>query len=321
MHILRLSKSLYGPRGSNLVPAAGPMSLLLALTLVTMPLQAQGRDARGSSDHPALSRYPGSRIQVYSQVDFDQYPLALGVENNRPSNIQQIEGRVTKIGYVNPTDRSALEIYTNYEQALKRAGFEVLWSCAAAACGQAMYWKPVNGLTASGGPRENRYLTVRGKVNDRIVTVAMAVNTTGTTVHIIESKAMETGLVTASAAEMATGIDRDGHISIYNIYFDTGKAELKPESKAALDEVAQLLENRPTLRLIVVGHTDSTGAIDMNMRLSADRAAAVVKALTRTYAIAATRLSAHGAGPLAPVASNRTDEGKAKNRRVDLVEQ
>jgi outer membrane protein OmpA-like peptidoglycan-associated protein len=140
-------------------------------------------------------------------------------------------------------------------------------------------------------------------------------------VHIIEAKAMEAGLVTASAAELAAGIDRDGHISVYNIYFDTGKADVKPESTPALDEVAALLKNRAALRLMVVGHTDTTGTLDLNMRLSADRAAAVVKALTGTYGVAAARLSAHGAGPLAPVASNRTDEGKAKNRRVDLVEQ
>ena len=297
------------------------MGFLSTLALAATPLLAQGQDARGSSDHPVLSRYPGSRIQTYSQVDFDRYPLALGVENNRPSNVQNIEGKVTKIGYVNPTGRSAVEIYRNYDEALKKAGFEMLWSCEANACGQPMYWNPVNGLTASGSLRENRYLTVRGKVGDQTVTVAIAVNATGTTVHIIEAKAMEGGLVTASAAELAAGLDRDGHISVYNIYFDTGKADLRPESKPALDEVAALLKNRAGLRLMVVGHTDSTGAHDLNMRLSADRAAAVVKALTGTYGVAAVRLSAHGAGPLAPVASNRTDEGKAKNRRVDLVEQ
>jgi outer membrane protein OmpA-like peptidoglycan-associated protein len=149
----------------------------------------------------------------------------------------------------------------------------------------------------------------------------MAVNATGTTVHVIETKAMEGGLVTASAAELAAGLDRDGHISVYNIYFDTGKADLRPESKPALDQVAALLENQAGLRLMVVGHTDSTGALDVNMRLSADRAAAVVKVLTSTYGVAVARLSPHGAGPLAPVASNRTEEGKARNRRVDLVEQ
>lgn len=195
--------------------------LVPMVMLAATPLFAQRQDARGSADHPVLSRYPDSRIQAYNQT----------------------------------------------------------------------------------------------------VIVAMAVNTTGTTLHIVESKAMDAGLVTASAAELAAGLDRDGHISVYNIFFDTGRADLKAESKPALDEVAGLLKARPALRVLVVGHTDSTGTLDMNMQLSAARAAAVVRELTGAYGIAASRLSAHGAGPLAPVASNRTEDGKAKNRRVDLVEQ
>jgi len=299
------------------VPTALILVLLAAVPLVAA---AQARDARGSSDHPVLTRYPGSRIQSYNQVDFDRYPLALGVENHAPARVQQLEGRVTKIGYVNPAGRSAFEIYRNYEDALMKAGFEKLWTCEAAACGRTMNWNALNGLTASGGPNDIRYLVARGKVQDRVVTVAMAVNTTGTTAHFVEAKAMDIGLVSASAAEMAAGIERDGHISIYNIHFDTGRADLRPESKAALDEVARLLRERPSLQLLVVGHTDATGGFDMNMKLSADRAAAVVRALTSNYGIAAARLGAHGAGPLAPVASNRSEEGRAKNRRVDLVE-
>jgi OmpA-OmpF porin, OOP family len=293
----------------------------LLLTVLATSTLAQAQDVRGSADHPVLSRYPGSRIQAYSQVDFDEYPLALGVADNAPSNIERIEGTVTKIRYVNPPERSALEIYRNYEQALAGAGFETLWSCAADDCGRAMNWNALNGLTASGGPRDIRYLTVRGRVEEKIVSVALAVNSGNTTVHVVESKAMDAGLVTASAAELGAGIDRDGHISVYNIYFDTGLAKIRSESAPALVEVARMLNDRPDLKLMVVGHTDSTGTFDLNMRLSAERAAAVVEALTASHGIAANRLAAHGAGPLAPVASNRSEEGRAKNRRVDLVEQ
>lgn len=75
------------------------------------------------------------------------------------------------------------------------------------------------------------------------------------------------------------------------------------------------------LKLFVVGHTDSAGGFESNMRLSRDRAAAVAQSLVSNHGIAATRLTAHGVGPLAPVANNGTDEGKAKNRRVELVAQ
>lgn len=303
-------------RRSLLAPA-----VLLAAVVMAPSVLAQGKDARGGVDHPILTRYPGSRIQVYSQVEFAEYPLALGVQKDSPANIQTIEGKVTKIGYVNPEGRSALEIYRNYEQALRGAGFQSLWSCAGNDCGRPMYWQKLNGLSASGSLREARTLVVRGKVGGQTVTIALAVNTVGTTVHFVEAKAMDAGLVTASAAEIAAGLDRDGHMSLYNIYFDTGLSLLKPESKAALEEIASLLRDRPALKLMVVGHTDSVGTLASNMKLSADRAAAVVKALTGTHGIGAERLSGHGAGPLAPVASNRTDDGRARNRRVDLVEQ
>lgn len=295
--------------------------LLFALSVFTPPAAFAQSDARGSSDHPILSRYPGSIIRFYSQREFDKYPLALAVEKGRPSGVKDLEGKVTKITYQNPPGRSSYEIFSNYRDALAKAGYQTLFTCEAAACGMAMYWQQLNGLYASGGPREARFLTVRGKSGQSDYTVALSVNTGYAIVHIVEQKAMEGGLVTASAAELAEGIDRDGHIPVYAIYFDTAKATLKPESKPALEEIAKMLKNKTGLKLHVVGHTDNTGGMAMNMKLSADRAASVVTALSTVHGIAASRLEAHGVGPLAPVATNNTEDGRAKNRRVDLVAQ
>ena len=132
---------------------------------------------------------------------------------------------------------------------------------------------------------------------------------------------MESGLVTVNAAALAGDISRTGHSAVYGIYFDTGKADVKPESDAALKEIAKMLQENPALKLLVVGHTDNVGTLASNMDLSKRRAAAVVQVLTATNGVAAARLLAQGAGPLAPVASNGTEEGRAKNRRVELVEQ
>jgi OOP family OmpA-OmpF porin len=107
---------------------------------------------------------------------------------------------------------------------------------------------------------------------------------------------------------------------VYGIYFDTGKSVMKPESNPALEEITKLLKHSGSLTLFVVGHTDNVGNLESNLNLSADRADAVVKALTGK-GIAASRLKAAGVGPYCPVASNRTDDGKAKNRRVELVEE
>jgi outer membrane protein OmpA-like peptidoglycan-associated protein len=140
-----------------------------------------------------------------------------------------------------------------------------------------------------------------------------------TQLDVIEIVGMQEHLVVADAGGLAQGLDREGRVSVYGIYFDTDKADIKPESKAALDEIAKLLKARVDLQLFVVGHTDMTGSFGHNRALSEARARAVVKALVDTYGIAAARLEGHGVGPLAPVASNARPADQAKNRRVELV--
>ena len=121
------------------------------------------------------------------------------------------------------------------------------------------------------------------------------------------------------AGVMAEEIERSGRIALRNIYFDTGKASLKPDSDAALSEIAKLLSAQSGLSLYVVGHTDSSGQYEFNLTLSRERAASVVSALVSRYKVAAKRLQAAGVGPLSPAASNRSKDGQAENRRVELV--
>ena len=138
---------------------------------------------------------------------------------------------------------------------------------------------------------------------------------------IIEVKPMETGLVKVSAEVMVKEIERTGHASIYGIYFDTGKADVEPQSEEALAEIAKLLAQDGALNLYVVGHTDNVGTFSANMELSQRRAEAVVKVLVSKYNISPDRLHAAGIGPLSPVLTNKVEEGRAKNRRVELVKQ
>lgn len=109
--------------------------------------------------------------------------------------------------------------------------------------------------------------------------------------------------------------------AIYGVYFDTGKSNLKPESEAPISEIAKLLTADPALRLHVVGHTDNVGTLADNLRLSQNRANAVVRSLQAKHRVAAARLTANGVGPLAPTVSNDNESGRAKNRRVELVKQ
>jgi outer membrane protein OmpA-like peptidoglycan-associated protein len=127
--------------------------------------------------------------------------------------------------------------------------------------------------------------------------------------------------VFADAKAMADDLSSKGHTAIYGIYFDFDKADIKPESEPTLKEIAKLLSQDPKLKLYVVGHTDNVGGFDYNIKLSQARANAVVKELISKHKVDGARLKPYGVGLSAPVASNKTEEGRAKNRRVELVEQ
>jgi flagellar motor protein MotB len=299
---------------------------ILGAMLLACAVGAWAQDAEGSKDHPLISRYPGSTISHYSEKAFDEYELPLSkVASGKYAKTQHVEGKVTAIYYTTPEGRSAVEVYRNYESALKNAGFETLFTCART-CGDA----PPSGSfpldDAFGNyAADTRYLAAKLARAAGEVYVALWVYDSTFDIKsflaVVESKPMETGLVTVDAATLAGDISRTGHASVYGIYFDTGKADVKPESDATLKEVAKLLQQDPKLKLYVVGHTDNQGTLETNMDLSMRRANAVVQALAGKYGVAAARLKALGDGPSAPVASNDNEDGRAKNRRVELVKQ
>jgi outer membrane protein OmpA-like peptidoglycan-associated protein len=136
---------------------------------------------------------------------------------------------------------------------------------------------------------------------------------------IIEKQVMQQE-VTLDAAGMANSIADTGSVAIYGINFDTASSVLKQDSEPAIDEIAKLLTDNPALKVYIVGHTDMVGDAASNMKLSLARAQSVINALVSKHGIIASRLIAFGNGPYAPIASNKTDEGRAKNRRVELVE-
>ena len=142
---------------------------------------------------------------------------------------------------------------------------------------------------------------------------------TGVFVVSIQPKEREQLMETLSASEMGQSLTATGKVAVYGILFDTNKADIKAESKASLEQIGALLKQQGSLKLHVVGHTDNVGNLPANLDLSKRRADAVASALSRDYGIARDRLTANGVASLAPVASNASDAGKAKNRRVELV--
>ncbi len=263
--------------------------------LILTPLLSAQEDAEGSKDHPLFSRMPGYFIATYNQKDFDKFEF-----DDKDGKTIAVEGRFTEIGY-RPSDKAAspLQIGRNYQNAATKIGGKVLFQSL-----------------DSGGGSTSLKLT---HGSDEIwVEVRIGDSGNNYTVDIIEKAAMEQ-VVTANADAWKSDIGTTGHAAVYGIYFDTDKSVIKTGSEAALKEIAALLKKSPSLNIRLVGHTDSTGDLAHNMTLSEERAKAVSTALIGQYGIAAARLSAHGVGPLAPVASNDTEEGRAKNRRVELV--
>jgi OOP family OmpA-OmpF porin len=293
---------------------------------------AQQADVEGSKDHPLVSRYPGSVIEEYRFGEFDELTLPLGKtnENGVPAKSQRLEGKITRINYTAPTHRSILEIYRNYESALRNGGFEILFACANNdGCGDRgpTLWE-AQGNEDWNWSKGHRYLSAKLSRPEGDAYVSLHVGQWSDpdrgaqiVLYVVETKPMESGLVTVNAAALQGGLARVGHVEVPGIFFDFNKSDVKPESKPALDEVAKMLKANPAMKVWVVGHTDSVGTLEANLKLSEARAAAVAKALVSDYGINAARLKGTGVGPLSPVASNKTDEGRAKNRRVELVEQ
>lgn len=267
-------------------------SLLLLASLLAVPAFAQTEKA-GCKDHPLFpTRMPDyvlvdCKVEEYGAFDFGFHA--------RESI--KVEGRYTFLTYSlprGPQEPSALAVVRNYQAAIEKAGGTVT---------KVDEKRRVNGL-------------IKGK--DFEATVQAEKGNGKIWLRIVEKAAMAQYIV-ADAAAMSGDLKTTGHVAVYGIFFDTNKADVKPESKPALEEIAKLLKAEPALELRVVGHTDSVGQLEANLKLSLARAEAVMKALVKDYGIDAKRLSAHGVASLAPVASNDTDEGRAKNRRVELV--
>ncbi|MFH1153227.1 MAG: OmpA family protein [Pseudomonadota bacterium] len=258
-----------------------------------LPIHAAPQaDAAGCSDHPLFTRMANMRIVLCRSVPFDSFKFKAGKGMDTV-----VEGRRFEIKYQIKEGNEypgPLAIIRNHRQAITGIGGTVLFE-------------------------DQRYTWLKVVKDDKEIwaQVDTAWNR-GYMLTIIEKKGMVQEVV-SSAELFKTGLNTSGHVEVPGIFFDSGKSILKPESDAAVAEIAKLLKADPGLRTYVVGHTDNVASLDLNMNLSRARAEAVVQALVTRHGIDPGRLLAQGVGPLAPVASNDTDEGLQKNRRVELI--
>jgi OmpA-OmpF porin, OOP family len=326
----------------------------LLLSSAIAAAQGAEADVKGGKDHPLLTRYQGSWLVAAETRDFDssQVPAAYDRANQRWTKAQTVEGERARLVYVAPRGRGVLEVQRNYEQALTQAGATKLLACAAgepcAAALSGLHESYIDWMMnlvdklkvgdAFGalnnsrlGYRHALFKLQRGGADAYVSILTTEADGTAaaplpgravTVVELVRPRAMDSGKVAVTSADaIGKGLAAEGKIALYGIYFDTGKAEIKPESKPQLDEMGKLLNASKNLRVFVVGHTDNQGPLDANLALSQKRAEAIQAALVKDYKVDAKRLSARGVANYAPVASNAQEPGRAKNRRVELVEQ
>jgi outer membrane protein OmpA-like peptidoglycan-associated protein len=274
------------------------MFLILVAACAALPALGQ-QDTPGSKDYPGITRMPGYYIYEYTDRQFDS--VSMPVKEGAQRKEVAVEGHVYKIHYFikdGAPATSMLQVVRNYQNAVRVSGGQVVDD-------------QVGGNWCS--------TTLRISKNHMQVWIYLYARDDNHELTIVEKQAMQQE-VTVDVEALARDLNETGKVAIYGIYFDTGKSELKPESQPAIEAIAKLLKQTPGLKVFIVGHTDMVGDPVMNVKLSQARAQSVVNALVTTQGIASSQLIPFGNGPYAPVASNRTEEGRAKNRRVELVE-
>lgn len=304
----------------------------------------------GGTDHPDVPRISGSVLVAHASVDFGEGAfLALGEDEKVTA--QYAEGRSTKLIYVTPEGTTPLAALRNYQEAFADLG-EVteVYSCMRGDCvrrtGKDFIWKDsarfennfddLDTIYSSHLFHTNQVYWYAKVVSDTasydvsfyaseradysLNRTELGTGRTLTHIQIIGNTAFESDLEFVEASAIEEAIADKGFIALYGLFFDSGKDDLTATSAPTLAEIATVLDASPDLDVYVVGHTDSDGSVAGNEELSQRRAASVVSSLTRDYGIADDRLVAIGAGLAAPVATNQTEEGKALNRRVELVQ-
>ncbi len=298
--------------------------LVLSIGAAMSPAIAQ--DVAGSADHPLIGRFEGSAITAYDARDFDEYRFAEAPMPADPGDaFAVVEGVTTRIAYAGPDGVSLAEVARNYERRLTDEGFEIVLDCANRDCGGTGFAYEIETFPLPRmivDPFNYRYIGARrtGADGEAYAAILFSVDTSDVVrvqVTVVETAAMEFRMVDAAA--MAEEVFENGRVALYGINFDLDEATIRPDSEPTLAEIAAFLGANPDLDVVIVGHTDNQGSMEYNLGLSARRAEAVRDALVGRFGLSADRMAHAGAGFLAPVAANTTEQGRALNRRVEII--
>jgi len=265
----------------------GLSMVLLAVAMVGVAA-AQEPDAEDCKDHPLITRMKDFYIDS-CESNFDAVEFTIS-----DTETKTLEGQKTYIYYIiqeGAAVPSRLQIRRNYTNAIQTLGGMVIFDADYYTCLKLV--------------RNNREIWVAVQPGDDARSYALTILELGEMAQEV------------TASDMLAALNKSGRMALY-INFDTGEATIKPESEKTIEEIASLLQNNAELQLSIEGHTDNIGSPASNKALSVARAEAVLNAVVGK-GIDASRLTAVGWGQEKPIAQNRSEEGRAKNRRVEIV--
>ncbi|MFN4262395.1 MAG: OmpA family protein [Thioalkalivibrionaceae bacterium] len=316
------------------------LKIVALAILSTLCLSATANDAVSIGDHPLVPRIANSILLEHHENEFVAIKLPSGpLANARAPEYESeldLEGHWEQRIYGFENDASLLRIHRSYLETLPLQGFEILFEASDSDLVNQRARPPRffgamsdRYLVTHRGPMSvsssHHYILARHRSEPVVLAIAAYERPrdgTTYTVNVLTEEAMTVEMThtVISASEIEDTLIREGRIALQGIRFAFDSDEILPESREDLAEVGNLMRDRPELSILIVGHTDHIGDFDYNLRLSMTRAQTVERYLQSEYGIAARRLRAAGAGMISPIATNRTEAGRADNRRVELVE-
>jgi len=315
-------------------------------------------DVDGAIEHSVVKKYNNSCIIGYKESKFDavRLPTATQIAGKETESIT-VEGKVIDMlfGIENTSRATVLEVQRNYEQALINSGMKVLFSCRnkneCFKYGNGNFFHNYPSLGdvdhlstfenqklkyfrfALSGHHKNTdadeaYFIAQGQKLNTKYTIALLIRYNRSSwkgltdnifvfAKIIEEEVMDDNQVTFESIDEK--IKNEGKEVFDNIHFDFGSDNLTQDSYVIIEQISIYLNGNPNQKYFIVGHTDNVGSLASNLTLSQSRATAVVDALIQKYQVNPSQISAHGLAQLSPRAANTTEEGRALNRRVEVV--
>ncbi len=300
-------------------------SVLIAVIMIaTIGVMHAQEDADGCKDHPLFNRMPNYYLMDCAELEFSSMKFPVGIPDPDNDNLlksESVEGKIMSFKYYLKEDKkpaSGLQIMRNFQNASKAKGGVILgeyqgWCTAMYEGGGG----DINdGVIPFGNGCTNWGTTLKFTNNDKEIWVYVQLSDDGYDMVIAEKEAM---IQDIQANEMFEKIDAGEAQTLY-INFETGKSVIKTDSEYIIDEMYKMLSSNPALKIIIEGHTDNVGNAASNKTLSEQRAASVKASLVKK-GISSDQIKTVGNGQEKPIADNSTEEGKAKNRRVEIRKQ